>query len=188
MSCSKRWRKRKCLHCGEMYMPDPRTRRWQKYCSALACKGASKVAAQRKWQRKTDNKDYFCGDENVRRVQLWRATHPGYWKRCRKSPNALQDECLAQVIDGKQDRGISNLNALQDECFTQPAVVVGLIARLTGFTLQDEIAVYVRNMHSYGQMILGIGSGTEKGETGNDRKETVMPRAGSPHSAALQLG
>jgi hypothetical protein len=125
--------------------------------------------------RKKENKDYFSGAENAHRVQCWRSDNPGYWKRCRKSQNALQDDCSLQVIDREDDSLSLNQSALQDDCLLQPAMVVGLIARLTGSALQDDIAVYVRNMHAYGQMILGIGSGTEKGETGNDRKETVMP-------------
>ncbi len=159
MSCSKRRRKRKCLHCGEMYMPDPRTADRQKHCSSPDCKRASKAWRQRRWLRKKENKDYFSGAENTHRVQCWRIDNPGYWKRCRKSQNALQDDCSLQVIDREHDSLSLNQSALQDDCLLQPAMVVGLIARLTGSALQDDIAVYVRNMHSYGQMILGIGPG-----------------------------
>jgi len=185
MSRRKRMRKRKCLHCGEMYMPDPRTRDRQKHCSSPECKHASKAWRQRRWLNKSENKDYFSGAENVLRVQLWRKANPQYWQRCRKPQNALQDDCTSQVIDNQEDRHGLNMSALQDDCLLQPAVVVGLIASLTGSTLQDDIALYVRKLHSNGQMILGIGSGMEKKDFSYDRKETVVPREGSPHSATL---
>ena len=169
-------------------MPDPRTADRQKHCSSPDCKRASKAWRQRRWLKKKANNDYFSGAENVHRVQCWRSDNPEYWKRGTKAGNALQDDCKSQAVDSQDDTVSLNQSALQDDCLLQPAVVVGLIASLTGSALQDDIAVYVRKMHSYGQMILGIGPGSEKGGTGYDHKETVMSRAGSSHSEALQLG
>ena len=41
----------------------------------------------------------------------------------------------------------------------QPAVLVGLIASLTGQALQDQIATHVRKLHYRGQQILGMVPG-----------------------------
>jgi len=70
-------RPRKCLHCGVFFRPDPRNVTRQKYCSTPGCRKASKAASQRRWLDKPENRDYFRGPENVRRVREWRAAHPG---------------------------------------------------------------------------------------------------------------
>jgi hypothetical protein len=69
----KRRRKRKCLHCQALFHPDPRNVRHQKYCSETECRKVSKAASQRRWLNKEANKDYFCGPENVGRVQTYTA-------------------------------------------------------------------------------------------------------------------
>ena len=47
-----RRRRRKCRHCGQLFRPDPRNLRHQRYCSARACRRASKAASQRRWLAK----------------------------------------------------------------------------------------------------------------------------------------
>jgi hypothetical protein len=59
----------KCLHCKEFFTPDCRNRGRQKYCSTPECRAASKRERQRRWLRKPENRDYFCGESNVKRVQ-----------------------------------------------------------------------------------------------------------------------
>jgi hypothetical protein len=44
--------------------------------------------------------------------------------------------------------------ALQDAFFMQPAVLVGLIAQLTGLSLQDDIAMTARRLQQLGHDIL----------------------------------
>ena len=98
----KPYRKRKCLHCRELFRPDPRNLRHQRYCSKLACRQASKAASQRRWLGKAQNRNYFRGAINGQRVRAWRAAHPGYWKRTGpQSGIALQDDSLAQVTEPK---------------------------------------------------------------------------------------
>ena len=77
----KRHRRRKCRHCRELFLPDPRNLRHQHYCSKPECRRASKAASQRRWLSKPANRDYFRGAANVQRVRAWRAAHPGYWQR-----------------------------------------------------------------------------------------------------------
>jgi len=178
----KRKRKRKCRCCGKMYLPDPRTRDRQKHCSAPECKQASKKARQQKWLNKPENRTYFCGQENTSRVQQWRRDHPGYWRRCPKTRNALQDDCSSQVVTGQEDTTTLTESALQGDCQLQPSLVVGLIAHLTGSALQDDIAISIRKMQAYGQSILGIGPGIEKGEKGHDRKTSAVSRADTSYS------
>src|SRR5207244_12198970 len=86
--------RRKCRCCTKFFIPDPRTEDRQRYCSKPACRHASKAASQRRWLSKNGNGDHFRGAHEVRRVQLWRQRHPGYWK---KKPSS-QD---TQAIDGQ---------------------------------------------------------------------------------------
>jgi len=61
-------------------------------------------------------------------------------------------QAAAARAEAKQDGG----GALQDLLNAQPPVVVGLIAHLTGMTLQDDIAAMTRTLHSRGRAVLGI--------------------------------
>ncbi len=158
---------RKCLHCGQMYTPDPRTRDRQQHCSSPACKKASKAWRQRRWLSKPQNQDYFCGPANVLRTQQWRKSNPGYWRRGSRQRDALQDDCRIQPAENRRDKPTPLELALQDDCRTQAALITGLIAHVTGFTLQDDIAIAVRRIHTYGQNILGMEPGMEQGGYGN---------------------
>ena len=129
-------RKRKCKHCQTFFTPDPRSARRQRYCPAPACRQASKAASQRRWRHQAANRDYFTGPTHVERVRAWRQAHPGYWRRqaARPAP-ALQDHLTPQPISNQSLNDTFVTPALQDHFFLQPAVFVGLLAHLTGFTL-----------------------------------------------------
>ena len=48
-------RRRKCLNCGQLFRPDPRSARHQRYCSTPPCRKASKAASQTRWLSKPQN-------------------------------------------------------------------------------------------------------------------------------------
>jgi hypothetical protein len=50
------------------------------------CRAASKQSSQRRWLRKPEDHEYFCGEQHVDRVQASRAQNPGY---CREAVAAL---------------------------------------------------------------------------------------------------
>ena len=52
---------RKCMSCGEFFIPDHRSGERQRYCSAAACRRASKAASQAAWLAQPANNDYFRG-------------------------------------------------------------------------------------------------------------------------------
>jgi hypothetical protein len=117
----------------------------------------------------------------VKRVQAWRKTHPGYW---RIKPKPLQDAITTQHVDNKQDEPSLIPAALQDVMLMQPAVLVGVIATLTGSALQDVIARQIQAFHHRGQQILH-----PKEAKGNDeRKSGVVSGAGAQNPASVQLG
>jgi hypothetical protein len=60
--------RRKCK-CGlKLFRPEPRNCRHQRYCSAPACRSASKTASQARSLAKPENQSYFRGAVNVARV------------------------------------------------------------------------------------------------------------------------
>jgi hypothetical protein len=168
----KRGRRRKCLCCGDLFRPDPRNHRHQRYCSQPACRKASKAASQRRWLAKPDNCDYFKGPENVARVQAWRAAHPGYWRRGKNSAPALQEVSRAQAIAPQSNPATLAGVALQEVLAAQPAVLIGLIAHITDSALQEDIALTSRRLLQLGQDILHGGAG-------DGRQTALMSGAGA---------
>lgn len=147
----------KCLHCDEMFQADARNRRHQRYCRKVLCRKASKAASQRRWLSKPDNAGYFRDEANVRRVQAWRERHPGYSRRSRrKRSQTLQDSLITQAPDYQQEMPPDAAPPLQDLCGPQAALLVGLIAQLTGLTLQDDIVATTRLLQSRGRAVLGV--------------------------------
>jgi hypothetical protein len=73
-----RGERRKCKCCLKLVRPDPRNRRHQCYCSAPACRAASRAASQVRWLSSPENQSYSRGPIHVARVRAWRSRHPGY--------------------------------------------------------------------------------------------------------------
>lgn len=172
-------RRRKCLHCRELYRVDARNRWHQRYCSKPACQAASKHAGQQRWLHSKKGLDYFRGGYHVDRVRRWRAAHPGYWKRGKGAKSdALQDVLSSEPVEGQRVR--SKL-ALQDIVSSQPALLIGLIANLTGNALQDDIAQTSQRYIDLGRDILGIGPGNKpQGGIGDGVETHTMPGAPAP--------
>lgn len=156
-----------------MFEPDARNRARQRYCVRAPCRKARKAASQRGWLSKADNRDYFRGAANVERVRAWRQEHPGYWKRRRRGKgDALQDILIAQAAAAPAEANQDGEVALQDLLKAQAPVVVGLIAHLTGMTLQDDIAAMTRRLHSRGRAVLGIDADRPDYAKTPDRSKT----------------
>jgi hypothetical protein len=132
--------RRKCKYCLKLFRPDPRNRRHQRYCASPACRAASKAASQARWRAKPENRSYFRGPVHVARVRAWRSRHPGYWRRARDDGPALQAVLLAQPIGTAVETADIVVSPLQHVLMAQPAVLIGLIAHITGTPLQDDIA------------------------------------------------
>jgi hypothetical protein len=150
-----RIKRKKCKNCHNLFVPDARNRDRQKYCCKPACRKASKADSQKRWCQKPENIDYFRGPDNVERVQRWREANPGYSRRKPKTcVDALQDPLNRQQIENKDNSSDFTNHALQDLLTLQPSVLIGIIAQLTGYALQDDIAMAVRRMQQFGDDIL----------------------------------
>ena len=178
-------RRRKCLHCGELFDPDRRNLRHQRYCSNTPCRKASKAASQRHWLAKAENRDYFRGPANVARVRAWRADHPGYWRRGSEGAGALQADSPTQATEQPMKSADLAGFPLQDLLCAQPAVLIGLIANLTGSALQEDIARTAWRFQQLGQDII---AGASRVDGGRDEQTPARAGAGAPAPPAVQLG
>lgn len=145
---------RKCCHCNQFFVPDPRHRKHQRYCVAPVCRRASKGASQTRWLQRPENRDYFRGSENVQRVQAWRAANPGYGKRAKPRSEPLQEMMNLQVAPDQEATIQDEQDPLQETWRTQPPLLVGLIAHLTGTALQEDMAPVLRRLITRGQALL----------------------------------
>ena len=171
--------RRKCRHCGQLFRPDPRNLRHQRYCSAKECRRASKAASQRRWLAKAENRDYFRGPEHVARVRAWRTAHPGYAREKSSRRRALQEHSSAQPVDIDEQSEVLSVPALQDLSRAQSLVLTGLIAHLTGAALQEDIALTSRRLQ---QLALDIVQGDPDG-----RETIALPQPPATHPRAVQL-
>jgi hypothetical protein len=127
-----RGRRRKCKCCRKLFRPDPRNLRHQRYCSEPSCRAARKAASQARWLAQPENHDYFRGPVHLARSRAWRARPPGYWRKSPRPRTASKDVSTTQTIGSIGKTGIFVRSPLQDLLTAQPAVLIGLIARLVG--------------------------------------------------------
>ena len=151
---------RKCLNCSEQFFPDPRNRERQCHCGKPECQKVSKAESQRRWTRKPENKNYFRGAEITDRVRQWRKANPGYRRKKKPDPvDVQQDSCDTQDAGVVDVVGLEAGGVLQDVCLVQPALLVGIIAVLTGHVQQEDIASSARSFLARGADILRMGRG-----------------------------
>jgi len=179
-------KRKKCCNCKDLFIPDPRNAKHQKYCRKPVCRKASKAASQERWLAKPENQDYFRGPENVKRVQQWRKAHPGYWRGKQKNKqDALQDPLNGQPIENNTDNVEFANDALQDFLIAQPPVLLGLIANFTGSALQDNMVMTLQRPQELGQDIVTNLTHSKGGHYG--RKGSHRCRTGPQNTPALQL-
>ena len=175
---------RKCLCCNEMFHPDARNRRHQRYCAKDACRKASKAARQARWLAKPENQNYFRGSANCERVRQWRLAHPGYSRRktaCRR--DALQDVSNPQPVENKSSITSCTASPLQDVLLMQPALIVGLISIVTGHALQDDIAASARVFLNRGRDILRMARGSP--DPPHENQAHPVPRTAAPRASPV---
>lgn len=195
---------RVCLGCKEPFEANRRNAHHQKYCSAPACRKASKEASQSRWLAKPENRNYYSGPQAVARVQNWQKANPEYRERqkAKRSP-ALQDNVLPQPpvfqdivlqqppVFKDESIQLPDLEeifappipvALQDFISAQPYVFIGLIAHFFNYTLQDQIVTATRFLQQLGEDIANGRDPDEFSKTGH------LFRTAAADSSAVQLG
>ena len=179
---------RKCMSCGEFFIPDHRSGERQRYCAATACRRASKAASQASWLAKPANNDYFRGPVHVARVQAWRTAHPGYSRGRARPSRALQDPLVTQVPDAVEECAnrakapeAPAVVALQDLWIAESPLLTGLIAHLFQPALQDDMASTTRRLVQLGRDVIN-------GRCGEGHQAATSARAASTGPASVQLG
>ena len=181
-------KKQQCIHCHIYFIPDHRNGKRQKFCHLTECRQASKAASQKRWLAK--NPDYFKGACHVQRVQEWRRAHIGRHKGTVKK-RVLQDsyppESSPKQVDTIEVTPVEkgSLSVLQDSWIAQQAVLIGLIAQVTGLVLQDDIASVTCRLAQLGQDVLNGLTLTPGGP--NDSQVSNLSRPHPHHSPEVQL-
>ena len=159
--------RRKCRCCNDFFFPNYRNHDRQHYCGKPACRHARKLASQRRWLRTPFGRHYFRDAHNVERVRKWRQAHPGYWKK--KKPGSGDTQAVrAQPVNPVQascNVPRTPLGTLQDFCHAQDPGFIGILAMLTGRTLQDDIVPIARRVIEQGQNILGLTLPEQRNQT-----------------------
>lgn len=145
---------RRCRHCRRRFVPDYRNAYHQRFCAKPECQRTSKWTSQRRWLRKPQNRNYFREPDNIVRVRDWRREHPGYWRthqhRCAGAP-AMEP---ARTPAPEATSTPLPTGTLQDVCRSKLPIFTGILSRLSGCTLQEDIANCARQMVSEAQCIL----------------------------------
>ena len=181
--------RRKCRCCRIFFRPEYRNGHHQRYCSAPACRQASKVSSQRRWAHQFSNRSHFRGESEVQRVQEWRREHPGYWKKQKPASQRTQPADPEPVKPEQRSRNVprSDLSTLQDICLTEHPAFVGLISMVTGSTLQEDIALTTSKLLLRGQNILGLKSPGQPSSTTLPAYEKTLDPTGSPSPSPHRL-
>jgi len=185
-------RRRKCLHCGLLFLPHPSTRHCQRYCSGPACQQARKAASNLRFREA--NPDYFKGVYHVERVQRWRREHPKYWQRRKgegrlAAPVALQVASALQPVDPTVDAlGVlaERVVALQAVSDRQQLTLAGLASHLTGQGLQAELGAVLNAWYDRGRAL--NPDLDSRSAPADAQPATARSGASPPHPQELQLG
>ena len=143
--------RRKCLCCKKLFVPDPRNRRHQRHCGEAPCQKTRTTAAVRRWRGRPENREYWHGEENAARARAWQKANPGSSKRRTKRPLVLQNVCVQQASGNQGDKA----EVLQNVWRTQPPLLLGLIAKITGAVLQNDIAQITGQLIASGRALVG---------------------------------
>jgi len=176
-----------CLHCNRLFVPDCRHRTNQKYCMKPKCRQARQAVNLERWRDDPVNKDFWRGSWNGDRVRAWRAANPGYWKRQRPGAEApLQiasnpTEGTVPSMDKAESTGDCVTNRIPALLLEQSPVVVGLIAQMTGSTLQNAILEVTARLFEQGRAVIG----SPPSQPNENRKTNPRPPAAAANAAKL---
>ncbi len=186
---AKQIRKRKCKNCKVFFPPDPHNAWHQEYCTKPECRKAGKAASRKKWLAKEENQDHFRGPDNVQRVREWRGNNPGY---SRRTPTAEQKPLQDLVLEKSEQNPPLEIpkpslpkEPSQDLVLAQQAVLIGLIAHLTGDALQDHVAMTALRLQQLGTDILNGPNQTIGGS--DDSKASRLSTAYPEGPRSVQL-
>lgn len=203
-----RRRKRKCRHCKQLFLPDPRNRYHQKYCREVACQLASQRASLKRWRRSPLSRSPARRATDMERVHKWRRARPGYWKKLAHPDGALRnllnpnligktavlnDESHPAEPPGPVAASLGEIKNRADDLELKVDALrnlfldtfMGLTSHLSGSPLRDVIAPFLRKLTMLGQEIR-MGR-VQEGEA-HASETSVVPGTLAPRPGTVQLG
>ena len=145
---------RKCLFCQTSFIPDPRNKHDQQYCSKTnECKRESNRAASGRYRQKhRDDKDKK--EKECERVKKWQREHPDYWKT-KKKAKIISPEALLR--DMTQAQKVTSFPLLRDMTLYLYACFSGYVAHATDWNenllLRDFIATRMNRFYDKGNAL-----------------------------------
>lgn len=125
-----------CTVCHNPFVPSKYSGSRQKVCPDAACRKIAKKQRQSDWQAR--NPEYFRGPENVERVREWRRNHPDWREKQRAAREARRAKSSPRAKScNTPEPGPARLQDLAPDA--QTALLVGLVALVSGSVLQDEV-------------------------------------------------
>lgn len=96
-------KRKRCVCCHELYLPDPRTCRQQKTCTKPSCRAWRKQRAVKAWKLRNP----LCAENDPVKQKQWRKKHSKYWKQWRsKHPGYVVHNRKAQRSRNAKTRGL----------------------------------------------------------------------------------
>lgn len=95
-----RYRRKRCLFCGSLFDPDPRTKGKQRYCSADTCQEHRQRLNETNWRK--NNPD--CLADQYRQSREWHKARPGYSAQRRQENPELARRNLEFTRDNMRRR------------------------------------------------------------------------------------
>jgi hypothetical protein len=80
-----RYRRKRCLHCKDLFDPNPRAHHKQCYCSAVECQRVRQRANEKNWRKRNPE----CVAYQQQQSRAWNKKHPEYSKKRRKENPVL---------------------------------------------------------------------------------------------------
>jgi hypothetical protein len=123
---------RRCAHCGQPFIVNPRVGKRHRFCTKPACAEASRNLARKKWLRNNGGREYYDLSDRVDRVRTWRKKNPKYWRRHTRVRRRQRND----YVLSKRLAAALRYVALQDMIDTHLALKIGMIS--------EPAAAYVR--------------------------------------------
>jgi len=109
--------RRSCAHCRRSFLPSPRLKDRQEYCSRKECQRARK----RRWNRQKLVQDEAYRENQAEAARGWRRRNPGYWREYRnRNPHYTEKNRQGQKTRNQRRRatdrvdiaGIANMDSI----------------------------------------------------------------------------
>jgi hypothetical protein len=144
-----RLKKRRCVHCGELFIPSPYNAYHQRYCGKEECRKASNRAGSKNY-RKMKKDDPEFKKEEKERVYRWRKKHPDHRKRANAKKMRKKSEFDAVLRDFAPVQIDTEMNVLRDYLYRQELCLKGFAIHLNGGS-RDDIGSLLNHYYDIGK-------------------------------------